>query len=78
LLVDIKNTIPGGMYDALGVSDWSWIIFLTNNEETGVLDLAFDDVTDDIRFLTERRTSYLKRLVEGGQVIGSHWSRSNH
>lgn len=54
LLNQIKNTIPAGLFDMLDVEDWSWVQELTNDEGTGVLDLAFDDVNGDLDFLNNR------------------------
>ncbi len=51
----IMNTIPVGLFEVLGVEDWSWVTSLTNQEETGVLDLAFDDVIGDLNFLEKRK-----------------------
>jgi hypothetical protein len=39
----------------LGIEDWSWVTILTNMENSGVLDLAFDDVQGDLSFLEKRR-----------------------
>lgn len=51
----IKNTIPAGLFEVLGVEDWSWVNQLTNDEESGVLDLAVDDVKGDLGFLESRQ-----------------------
>ena len=50
----LMTCIPQGMQDLLGVQDWSWINQLTNEENTGVLDLAFDDITGDLNYFEER------------------------
>ncbi|PKO03868.1 MAG: hypothetical protein CVU43_00700 [Chloroflexi bacterium HGW-Chloroflexi-5] len=55
LEVDIKNSIPEGLFDVLGIKNWEWVETLTNDEGLGVLDLAFDDVRQDITFLEELR-----------------------
>lgn len=51
----IKNSIPIGMHEVLGVDNWSWIPHLINDEQTAVLDLAFDDVIGDLEFLRNKR-----------------------
>jgi hypothetical protein len=38
----------------LGIEDWSWVKELMNEEKTGVLDLAFDDIRGDLDFLENR------------------------
>jgi hypothetical protein len=55
LISQIKNTMPPGLFMALGVDDWSWMHELMNEDVTGVLDLAFDDVRGDLEFLENRR-----------------------
>jgi ATP-dependent helicase YprA (DUF1998 family) len=51
----IMNTIPAGEFEVLGVDDWSWVASLINEDHSGVLDLAFDDVEGDLKFLENRR-----------------------
>lgn len=51
----LKNVIPAGLFEVLGIEDWSWIDSLSNAEETGVLDLAFADVKGDLEFLQRRQ-----------------------
>lgn len=51
----IKNAIPEGMYEILGVDDWYWIHLLMNEEQNAVLDLAFEDVLGDLGFLQNKR-----------------------
>jgi hypothetical protein len=41
------------MQEILGVANWEWIHELANDEKTGVLDLAFEDVNSDIDFLKQ-------------------------
>lgn len=47
----IKNIMPAGMHDILGVRDWEWVQQLTNAQETGVLDLAHSDITGELDYL---------------------------
>lgn len=54
LLAQIKNTIPTNMHDILGIENWDWINILTNDERTGVLDLAYDDVINDLDHLQQQ------------------------
>lgn len=54
LLQQITNTIPEGLLQVLGIEDWSWVLVLMNEDKTGVLDLAFDDVKGDLDFLKNR------------------------
>jgi len=61
---DIRNTIPEGLFEVLGIKDWDWILFLTNDEESGVLDLAFEDVRQDIKFLEERREELIQEYTQ--------------
>ena len=51
----IINTIPIGEFEELGINGWTWIAALINEEHTGVLDLAFDDVEGDLQFLENHR-----------------------
>ena len=53
LKVEIMDVIPPGMQEILGVEDWSWIHELTNEENEGVLDLANEDINDDVNYLKE-------------------------
>jgi ATP-dependent helicase YprA (DUF1998 family) len=55
--------IPQGMHDLLGVEDWSWITQLTNEENTGVLDLAFDDINGDLKYFEERRKELIQQFI---------------
>lgn len=49
----LKNVIPSRLWEELGVSDWSWVSELTNDDGTGVLDLAFDEFTTDDQYLND-------------------------
>lgn len=60
----LRNTIPSGLFEILGIEDWSWIPLLTNDEFSGVLDLAYDDVNDDINFLEKRREELIKKYSQ--------------
>jgi len=51
----IKNTIPAGLFDVLGIEDWSWVTQLTNDDDSGILDFAFEDVKSDLEFLENRQ-----------------------
>ena len=48
----LENVIPPAMKFVFRIDQWDWVQHLTNNEETGVLDLAFTEVKEDITFLT--------------------------
>jgi ATP-dependent helicase YprA (DUF1998 family) len=50
---EMVNVIPEGMRDILGLEDWSWVQQLTNEQNDGVLDLAHDDINDDVAYLKE-------------------------
>jgi len=50
----IKNIFPIEMWSILDISDWNWISALTNTEDTGVLDLAYTEITTDVKFLWEK------------------------
>ena len=47
------NIMPTAMQKVFGVEDWLWITELTNEQETGVLDLAFAEVQDDFKYLND-------------------------
>lgn len=47
----IRNIIPEGMQQILGVANWDWIQQLTNDEQNGVLDMALNNVTGELTFL---------------------------
>ncbi len=64
LLQKIINTIPSGMFDVLEIENWGWINSLTNEEETGVLDLAFGDVKTDLEYLNTFINELLKKFNE--------------
>lgn len=64
LLQKIINTIPSGMFDVLEIENWGWINSLTNDEETGVLDLAFGDVKTDLEYLNTYINELLKKFNE--------------
>lgn len=64
LKAQILNIIPQNMVTLYGIEDWGWVDELTNEERTGVLDLAFDDVTDDLDFLQKE---YERLWNEGTQ-----------
>ncbi len=53
LMAGIVNVIPTGVKEILGVEDWAWIHELTNENNEGVLDLAHDDINDDVNYLKE-------------------------
>jgi hypothetical protein len=60
----IKNCIPDGLFEILGVEDWSWITNLMNDESTGVLDLAFVDVLGDLEFLENRKKELFEEMAK--------------
>lgn len=47
----LLNIVPTAIYPLFGIEEWAWISELTNDQETGVLDLAFSDVQDDFNYL---------------------------
>ena len=49
----LLNIIPPAMQNVFGIEDWFWIMELTNEQETGVLDLAFAEVQDDFKYLND-------------------------
>lgn len=53
LMTEIVNVIPSGMQEILGVKNWVWIHELTNDENEGVLDLAHEDINDDVNYLND-------------------------
>lgn len=53
LQIALKNVIPRSLWTELGVSDWSWVTELTNEDGTGVLDLAFDEFTQDDKYMND-------------------------
>ena len=53
LQTSLKNVIPSSLWIELGVSDWLWVNELTNEAGTGVLDLAFDEFTQDDKYLND-------------------------
>lgn len=60
----IENSIPSGLLPILGVDDWTWISFLTNEEETGVLDLAVADVKNDLEYFANKQNEYKQLYLE--------------
>ena len=60
LLTSIKNIIPSSLWAELGVEDWSWIPELSSPTDSGVLDLAFEDVSKEITYLDDE----IKRCVQ--------------
>lgn len=64
LLQKIRNSIPSGMFDILEIEDWGWINKLTNQEETGVLDLAVNEVRNDLEYLDNYINELLKKYTE--------------
>lgn len=52
----ILNIIPYDMVPLFGVENWGWIDDLTNEDQTGVLDLAYEDVNMDLEFLKNEVT----------------------
>ncbi len=77
---EIVNVIPPSMQEILGVDEWSWIHELTNEENEGVLDLAHEDINDDVNYLKEEISrlweeaketynSKLIRIAEGKEKI---------
>lgn len=66
LQTDLLNVIPEGLIDVLEIKDWNWISKLTNEEDTGVLDLAYFDIQEDVIFLNkqieELKSQYFKTL----------------
>jgi len=64
LKAQIFNIIPQNMLSHYGVENWEWVHELINDARTGVLDLAFDDVTDDLEFLQKE---YERLWNEGTQ-----------
>ena len=72
LMVEMVNVIPKGMLDILGVEDWSWVHQLTNEQNDGVLDLAHEDINDDITYLKEE----ISKLWE--EASATHNNRLTH
>ena len=77
---EMVNVIPEGMRDILGLEDWSWVQQLTNEQNDGVLDLAHDDINDDVAYLKEEidrlweevKTNHntkLTRVIDGKEKI---------
>jgi len=64
----ISNVMPNWMLEILGVEDWSWINNLMNQENSGVLDLAHDDINDDLTFLKNEN----ERLWEEAYTHHNH------
>jgi ATP-dependent helicase YprA (DUF1998 family) len=64
LKIQLENVIPQGMQDILGVNDWSWVTELLDDDGNGVLDLAHDDVKNDLDFL---QAEYDRLWLEGSQ-----------
>ncbi|MDD3947866.1 MAG: DEAD/DEAH box helicase [Anaerolineaceae bacterium] len=80
LMTEMVNVIPKGMHGILGLEDWSWVQQLTNQQNEGVLDLAHDDINDDVTYLKEEisklwdeanttHNSRLIRVAEGKERI---------
>jgi hypothetical protein len=62
LLTALENIIPQKLHSEFGISEWAWIPNLTNPNNTGVLDLAADDITDEFNRLSELYNDVMKQL----------------
>jgi hypothetical protein len=62
LLASLENIIPQRLHSEFGISEWAWIPNLTNPNNTGVLDLAADDITDEFNRLSELYNDVMKQL----------------
>jgi len=63
LLTSLENIIPQRLHSEFGISEWAWIPNLTNPNNTGVLDLAADDITDEFTRLSELYNEVMKQLM---------------
>lgn len=63
ILTSVKNIIPERLQSEFGVSEWGWIPNLTNPNNTGVLDLAADDVVEECNHLSELYNDVMKQLM---------------
>lgn len=61
---ELVNIIPSGMQERLSIEDWGWIPELINEDHEGVLDLAHDDVNEDISCLLEQQASLKAAYIE--------------
>lgn len=57
----LLRIVPGGLLDALGVKDWTWIEGLTNPSEPKSFDLAVSDYKDEIQKLEDLRKEARER-----------------
>lgn len=75
LMTEMVNVIPKGMQMILGIEDWSWVQQLTNDQNEGVLDLAHEDINDDVTYLKEEiarlwneaTTTHNTRLIDNAK-----------
>jgi len=72
LMAELVNVLPKGMQGILGIEDWSWVQQLTNEQNEGVLDLAHEDINDDISYLKEE----ISKLWE--EASATHNTRLTH
>lgn len=84
---NLINTIPENMHPVFGIESWQWIEILTNPDETGILDLACLEVSDDLNYLNkqvddlwetvrQKRDSGLTRRIDAfGMIINQIRSR---
>lgn len=59
---DLFDVIPKNMHPVFGIEDWQWIKELINEQETGVLDLAMTDVTNDYQYSNDQLQAALAEL----------------
>ena len=72
LMAELVNVLPKGMQGILGIEDWSWVQQLKNEQNEGVLDLAHEDINDDISYLKEE----ISKLWE--EASATHNTRLTH
>ncbi|MFZ5818610.1 MAG: DEAD/DEAH box helicase [Chloroflexota bacterium] len=63
VLTSLKNIIPERLQSEFGIEEWGWIPNLTNPDNTGVLDLAADDITSEFNFLSDLYNEVMKQLM---------------
>lgn len=75
----LENVIPKDMWTVLGAKDWSWITLLTNADnpdKPGVLDLAFEEVAADYKYLKDEIDSEYVYLAQSRDITRSNRIKS--
>lgn len=68
----LERVVPADLQARLGIADWSWLPYLLNDDQAGILDLATLEVNDD---LAEFNRMLQEAVTDGNFSLAQHFQR---